>query len=272
MTNRSTFSYKEALKFGFNKVLDNAVTVCLITFVYLSFFALLGIAAQVISRVYNLPFLVTNTITLQSGEVIPYQAISLIWLLAYYVIFIPLTVYWYYVLLNIGIDLYKGKDISVGKAFSYSIGTFFKFFGARLLMGLKFFLGLILLIIPGFYFLTKYLYAGFSIIDNPTLSIKEDAAISRSLTHHNKWRLLGVLYIEIAIVFIFNFIIPASIFFTMRYFSVSMPQMLPAFFAAGIYFLPFIFMYLAVPTIMCLVSVHIYMQLKASQPKVEASE
>ena len=110
-----------------------------------------------------------------------------------------MAAYAHYMYLNLGMALYNGETISVRKAFSYPIGTFIQFLGARYLMYLKFFLGFVLFIIPGLYFLTKYYFAGFTIIDNTTQSIGEDMRLNRLLTHDKQWRLLLVFYLQITL-------------------------------------------------------------------------
>ena len=86
-----------------------------------------------------------------------------------------------------------GGSIQFKEIFNYG-NLFWKYVAVSILYMLITAAGFILLIIPGFYFMLKYLFAPIIVIDKE-VSIREAFDHSKTLTQDIKWKLLGFLIV-----------------------------------------------------------------------------
>lgn len=239
MDKKVSFSYKEALKFALTNVIDNTKTFFLLSLLFFGSLFLLAGTLVFVFKSLGISLVTAHTIMLKGGRPFTFNWVNTPIRLAWMFSSSLLTVYTYYIFCKLGLARYKGKPISFGKAFQHSTGEFFRFFGARLLLGLKAGIGFLLLLIPGFYIFSKYYFAGFPIIDGLTDSIRKDTELSKAITRGNQWRTLLVIYLSGSGGLIGMIMIPISIIF-------------PPLFIVALLVLP----------IMSLVEVHVYKQLE----------
>ena len=100
-------------------------------------------------------------------------------------------------LAKICLKLVSGEQASWREVFSYA-RLFWKVAGASILLFLGGVAGLILLVIPGIYFLLKYKFAVMFIIDK-NLGIAEAFRESARITEGVKWKLLGLVIIMVGL-------------------------------------------------------------------------
>ncbi len=188
MAQEKTFSYTEAFKFAAHTFIDNVklfLTFLLIAIgVYCSgvvlfagifFLKAAWIKPWSLALILRLivernPFLITT---------------SLGFALFSYILWI----YYMYQVLRAGFALYNKKEVH-WKDF-FDAPHFFRFLGAMTLFILKIIAGYILFILPGLYITTKYWFTGFSLIDNSSQSIREDATHAYQISKHALWPILG---------------------------------------------------------------------------------
>lgn len=113
-----------------------------------------------------------------------------------------------YQLIRLSMSLYTGSSLTFRQLFSLSEGTLPSYMVARIIYGLRVILGLILFIVPGIYWACKYFFAGFSLVEKSSITIKEDTALSLKLSSSVMWQLLFVLILislsmSVAIVYLF---------------------------------------------------------------------
>ena len=101
--------------------------------------------------------------------------------------------YYGYQILRAGFALYDNKEVRWQNFFDPT--HFFRYLGAMLWFSLKFFAGLIFFILPGIYIGTKYFFTGYSLIDNRSHSIGEDATFAAHVSKNVLWRILGLIFI-----------------------------------------------------------------------------
>lgn len=108
------------------------------------------------------------------------------------------------------LNLVRGKEISVEtftdmlpQAINYVLGT--------LLMGLIVIGGFILLIVPGIYFMIKYYFVPFLLVDKK-LSPMEALKMSAKMTDGIKWEMVGFFYTSIILAYLGVFALILGVF------------------------------------------------------------
>lgn len=99
--------------------------------------------------------------------------------------------------LRINLKIFDHESASIHDLFGES-KLFWRYVGATLLYTLGTAVGLILFIIPGIYFIIKYQFVFFFLVDKH-MSITESFHHSARLTHGVKWKLLGFIIAMLAI-------------------------------------------------------------------------
>jgi uncharacterized membrane protein len=118
---------------------------------------------------------------------------SLLIFVAIWIVNIILQIGWIKLLLK----LIDGEVTSVKELIQHS-GLFLKYIGAYAWFALGSTIGLILFIIPGFYWILKYGFAPIIVIDEH-VSIKAAFKMSGDITKGVKWKLLGLLVLMILV-------------------------------------------------------------------------
>ena len=230
-----SFSYKEALKSSFNRVIDNFSTFGYLGLLWIAIQSLFGVVflglimllMLSISKEANLASVIAGFFGISSYAL-------------YYIIVALITPYMHFQFLHLAMDLQKGKEISVRRAFSYDLGLFLRYLLPRFLRGVKIFLGTLLFFFPGIYFGLKNYFAGFSILEKPETSLSEDTGICHILTNKVKWKLLLVGWLKVVFL-----TLPLGI--------------------ASIFFPPLAFGYIFISPFSALIDVDIYLQLKKAR-------
>lgn len=195
--------YLNALYFGANTYIDNFRIFVLLTLAWLGIWA--ATSTFVFLLIYWFPGLIASHAASGIASAFTFNLFfldlsisnpsmfSLIVLgIALFVIGLIYNLIYQYQLIKLSMALYKSTTLELTNLFSLD-REFFLFACARLLLALKFILGLLALVVPGFYLTTKYYFAGFSLIDKTSSSIQEDTILSAQLTNDLLWPVLFVL-------------------------------------------------------------------------------
>ena len=194
----ASFSYREALKSSFNRVVDNFSTYGYLGLVWVGITIVLYGSITGLLFMLSLPLYNTSLITSAvTGQTYNFPIFSPFLLFPHYIYGFLVGPYVHFQYLNLAMDLQNGKEISVKRAFSYGIGTFFRYLLTRFVRGLKIVLGFLLFLFPGIYLGLKNYFAGYSILENPATSFSEDTGICHKLTNHVKWKLFLVGWLKV---------------------------------------------------------------------------
>ncbi len=190
MAQNKTFSYTEAFRFAARTFIDNFS-------VFLSFFAVIfGLMCILIALDTGVKFwlhiplepsLGTDLSIIKNNLLI--IATGMVYSIFYYLLFF----YYGYQILRAGFALYDNKVVQWKDFFAAS--HFFRYLGAILWFTLKIFAGLMVFILPGIYIATKYWFTGYSLVDNRSHSIDEDAMFAAHVSKNVLWRILGLVFI-----------------------------------------------------------------------------
>lgn len=109
--------------------------------------------------------------------------------LALYAVYIIVQMGWTKMLLKIE----DGQETSLNELF-HNTDKFWKFLITQVMYMVITMVGFVLLVIPGFYFLLKYMFAPIIMMDKE-IGIKEAFAESKAMTEGIKWKLLGFIIV-----------------------------------------------------------------------------
>ena len=195
MAHNKTFSYMKAFRFAVRTYIDNFS-------LFLSFFAvafgfmciLVALNAGIRLGLHIplgdpfMPALLGKSPELSTTSIL-FLILSILYSL--------FSMYYMYQVLHAGFALYNNKEVHWKDFFDAT--HFFRYLGAMLWLFIKIFAGLIVFILPGIYIGTKYLFTGYSLIDNRSHSIGEDATFAAHVSKDVLWRILGLLCIYVFI-------------------------------------------------------------------------
>jgi len=98
---------------------------------------------------------------------------------------------------RIGLNIVSGKHFEIGTMFGEG-DKLLRIIGAGILYGLMVVLGLLLFIVPGIYLAIRFGQYQFAIVDR-NLGVMDAFRYSSQLTLNNKWRLVGLFFVSMAI-------------------------------------------------------------------------
>lgn len=209
MNQDKTFSISEAFKFGFSTYFDNFMLYLKIALASIACF----LGAILLGLVYltvvfePIPFIASMNPTVLFIFRLAVCASFILSVLA-------LVEIYHYQMLRIGMLLYEKKSVTWKELFYLNFDTFMQYLGARILYNLKVVLGLLLFIVPGFYFAIKGFFIGYAIIDKKALSIREDKEIAYSLSKAIMRKLFFFCLLISPWAYIFKILAVFSVFFT----------------------------------------------------------
>lgn len=101
---------------------------------------------------------------------------------------------------RVGLNLVSGKEVSVGMLFGEG-SKFLRAFGASILFGIAFLIGLVLLIVPGIYIAMRYGQYMTAIVDRD-LGVMESFSYSESITTNNRMNLFVLSLLSLVAVIV----------------------------------------------------------------------
>lgn len=167
-------SYEKAFNFGFKSFIDNLFTFFM---VWICSIALMG----AVSILALLVLVVGGIFAVLSGPILGIGVAATFTPL--FALFLFLAYFFYqYQLIRFSIALYEGRPLSWTDIFSWDSGQLIQFSCARFIRYIKIALGLILFIVPGIYFMLKYYFAGYSLLDGTSKTVGEDIRLNAHLS------------------------------------------------------------------------------------------
>ena len=112
-------------------------------------------------------------------------------------------------------ERYMGREVTAGEALQKVWSRIVTIFATSFIYGLIVFVGLVLLIVPGFYFACKY-FAMMPAVVIEGLDSSSSQKRSSTLTQGSKWRVLGLIVVAWIIYFVLLAIAAAIVQTTMR--------------------------------------------------------
>ena len=188
MAHNKTFSYTEAFKFSILTYKDNFslfLSFIAITFGFICFLMALDVG---IKLGLHIPLEPPAEMGL-SIESLLIIATHIVYNIFYYL----LSIYYGYQVLRAGFALYDNQEVT-WKDF-FVAPHFFRYLAAILWFTLKIFAGFIVFILPGIYIAKKYWFTGYSLVDNRSHSIEEDAMFAAHVSKNVRMRILGLICI-----------------------------------------------------------------------------
>lgn len=204
--NEKSFSIDEAVSYGWKKMTEN-----------LGFFIVLILVVFLISFFFS-------TFASLFEEKLP--SLSLI----FNVGSLLFSVFMNIVFIRVALNIYEGDRGKIEEILTLSLPLFFKFLLASVLYFLVIAAGLLLLIIPGFYFMVKYQFVLYLVVDKG-MDVVPAFNMSSEITNGVKWRLflfdlliglillIGMLLIFVGYLVAFPITIMASIHVYRKLFS-----------------------------------------------------
>ncbi len=196
--NEKRFSIDEALRFGWRKMTEN-----------LGFFIVLILIAFLIG------FFFSSFVSLFEKNL---SSLSLIFTIGS----VLFSVFMSIVYIRLAINIYDGDRGLIQDILSLSLPLFFKFLLANVLYYLIVAAGLILFIVPGFYFMVKYQFVLYLVVDKG-MDVVPAFNMSSEITKGIKWRLflfdlligliifIGLLLVLVGYLVAFPVVLMASI-------------------------------------------------------------
>lgn len=199
--------YLHALYFGANTYIDNFRIYFLLTLIWLGIWAITS--TLVFLMLSWFPWLIASHAPPGTTSAFTFDLFflnlgianpSMISMIALGIVLFTLVLFYnliyQYQLVYLSMALYKNKTLELIDLFSFNKREFYVFAGARLLLALKFILGFLALVVPGFYLVTKYYFAGFSLIEKTSSTIADDTTFSAQLTKDIMWPMLFVVFMH----------------------------------------------------------------------------
>lgn len=178
---RKHFSIGEALKWGFKTLFDQIMFFLVLGLVFLGLYlAVSGVSALILSLVAQR--------VLEDDPLILILAAVLI--VALSVVFMGL----FLGLIKIMLDMYDHGKAEIKTLFSQG-HLVFRFVAASLLFGLLVGIGMAFFVIPGIYFLCRYFFFNYAMVDK-NLGVLEAFQESSRLTEGARWQILGLSIIS----------------------------------------------------------------------------
>jgi len=112
-------------------------------------------------------------------------------------------------------ERYMGREVTAGEALQKVWSRIGTIFATSFIYGLIVFVGLVLLIVPGFYFACKY-FAMMPAVVIEGLDSSSSQKRSSTLTQGSKWRVLGLIVVAWIIYFVLLAIVAGIVQTTMR--------------------------------------------------------
>jgi hypothetical protein len=112
-------------------------------------------------------------------------------------------------------ERYMGREVTAGEALQKVWSRIGTIFATSFIYGLIVFVGLVLLIVPGFYFACKY-FAMMPAVVVEGLDSSSSQKRSSTLTQGSKWRVLGLIVVAWIIYFVLLAIVAGIVETTMR--------------------------------------------------------
>ena len=112
-------------------------------------------------------------------------------------------------------ERYMGREVTAGEALQKVWSRIGTIFATSFIYGLIVFVGLVLLIVPGFYFACKY-FAMMPAVVIEGLDSSSSQKRSSTLTQGSKWRVLGLIIVAWIIYFVLLAIVAGIVQTTMR--------------------------------------------------------
>jgi hypothetical protein len=112
-------------------------------------------------------------------------------------------------------ERYMGREVTAGEALQKVWSRIGTIFATSFIYGLIVFVGLVLLIVPGFYFACKY-FAMMPAVVIEGLDSSSSQKRSSTLTQGSKWRVLGLIVVAWIIYFVLLAIVAGIVETTMR--------------------------------------------------------
>lgn len=107
--------------------------------------------------------------------------------------------------LKVVANSYLGEPITIGSAFRFALGKFWKLVGTLILAGLVIVLGFLLFVVPGIFFWIFYtLIAQVVVVEN--IGGGRALGRSKSLTKGHRWRILGLMILLLILGYIWSLI------------------------------------------------------------------
>jgi len=164
--NVKTFSIKDSIKFGWEKLWSNFLFIIGVVLISFTASVLLGRIQDVLGEGTPVVDIVMTVTSLFITSVIS---------IGYYKIFLK---------------IHDGQRADFKDLYQH-YSLFWKYLITSVLYGLMVFVGLILLIVPGIYLALKYAFAVLIVIDEENISTMEALSKSSDITLGVKWKLLG---------------------------------------------------------------------------------
>jgi uncharacterized membrane protein len=191
---KNTFTIKEALSFGWQKTKENWFM-----------FLILGAVSNIISSVPEIYSKIFN-ITDKEGHILPgvsmTMTVSYVMLSVIFVIFIGTILK--YKFTQLVFKMNDGLKVKLSELFKLENGDskkIVKYFFGSIAFGLLIFFGLMLLIVPGVYFMFTYMFVPYLLVDKD-ISIKEAFKLSKEATMGNKKQLALMSLASVGIIFL----------------------------------------------------------------------
>jgi hypothetical protein len=187
---KKQISYKAAFSFGFSSFIDNIFTFFMLWIISI---VLLGIVGMIKVLFFAHSLVITDMLKSLSSffTVFATPTEFTISLLAFFFGILVLYEAYHYQLVRFALAIYEGRPLSWKQLFVFSWKPFSTYCVARLVRGFLIAVGSCLLYIPGFYWMCKYYFAGYSLIEGTNEKVSEDRIYSRQLTHDVHWQILG---------------------------------------------------------------------------------
>jgi uncharacterized membrane protein len=181
---RKQISYTAAFEFAFSAFINNMYTY------FILWLMTLAIAFIGMFGTYGLIFISAGylvKISYNWNAILPLFS-------GFYLVGLLFINYYQYQLLRFAFEIYEGKQI-VWKDFFVFSKLFFFYGIARIIRWTLIFFGCFL-VVPALYWATKYYFAGYSFVEDRSLSISEDRTFTKNLTQGVRWKLIGFAIIN----------------------------------------------------------------------------
>ncbi len=211
MTTKKSFSLRSAIQFAVQSFIPNASTWLILAATWLGIYLLFGFIQAYTYSFWIDPALANSYITnlffsRQFITVLPQGipgTLQGFWM--FFTIFC-LSLLSTYQFIRFAFGVYNNKPLSLRELCSIDRKTFFPYVGALALAFIKISLGCILLLIPGLYYMGRYYFAGFSILDGTTDSIQQDMKRITQLTYQVRIKLICIIFLWVAYFALLQFI------------------------------------------------------------------
>lgn len=187
---KKQISYKAAFSFGFSSFIDNIFTFFILWIMSMLLFGIV----EMIKVVLFVPVLLHTDMSKVLSTIFSLFAIPAEFTVGLFIFLVGTVVLfeaYHYQLVRFSFAIYEDRPLSWKQLFVFSWKPFSTYCIARLVRWFLIVVGTCLLFIPGIYWMCKYYFAGYSLIDGTNEKVSEDRIYSRQLTHDVHWQILG---------------------------------------------------------------------------------